>query len=484
MLFNSYIYILVFLPVSLVIYFFLNRIKNSLVANYFLVAASFFFYSYWDPKYLLLMLISVIFNYSIGTLLSKMNSKKAAKTALFTGIAINLVALGYYKYADFFIKSTNAVAGTNFDLQHIILPLAISFFTFQQIAYLVDSYRGLTKEYDFLNYCLFVSFFPQLIAGPIVHHKEMMTQFEQTENKKFIHENFHKGLFIFSMGLFKKTVIADTFALWANFGYNNDISLTLFNAWATSLAYTFQLYFDFSGYSDMAVGAAKMFNIDLPVNFNSPYKAVNIQDFWKRWHMTLSRWLKDYLYIPLGGSKGSSKRTSFNLMTTFLLGGLWHGASWTFVAWGLLHGIGSVIHRFWHKTGIKMSRTMGIFITFLFVHIAWVFFRAESFGKAFYLIKGLFGFNGISMHESLQYSYPFLSTLGIQLTGGTEYYGSFWETSFILAVAGWIVFRKKNSQEIAEHFESTYLYIVLTSILLAFGIFATGSVNEFLYFNF
>ncbi|HNW81428.1 MAG TPA: MBOAT family O-acyltransferase, partial [bacterium] len=188
MLFNSYAYILVFLPISLIIYFYLNKIKNSLVSNYFLVAASFFFYSYWDPKYLLLMLISVIFNYSIGTLLSKMNSKKAAKTALFTGIAINLVALGYYKYADFFIKSTNAVAGTNFDLQHIVLPLAISFFTFQQIAYLVDSYRGLTKEYDFLNYCLFVSFFPQLIAGPIVHHKEMMPQFEQTENKKFIYE--------------------------------------------------------------------------------------------------------------------------------------------------------------------------------------------------------------------------------------------------------------------------------------------------------
>lgn len=464
MLFNSYIYILVFLPLTLLIYFNLTRIRSSLVANYFLVGASFFFYSYWEPRYLVLMLISIIFNYSIGTLLSKMTSRSTAKTALITGIVLNIAALGYYKYADFFIKSVNGLTGFDLAMRNIALPLAISFFTFQQIAYLVDSYRGLTKEYDFLNYCLFVSFFPQLIAGPIVHHKEMMVQFENEKNRVFSHENFHKGLFIFAMGLFKKTVIADSFANWANYGYDNDISLTLANAWITSLAYTFQLYFDFSGYSDMAIGAGKMFNIDLPVNFNSPYKAENIQEFWKRWHMTLSRWLRDYLYIPLGGSKSGTAKTCSNLMVTFLLGGLWHGASWTFVAWGFLHGAGSVIHKLWSKTGIRLSRTLSIFITFIFVHTAWVFFRAETFGKAFYMIKGLYGFNGYS--------------------GYIACYGSMSEALVMTVIALWIVFRNKNSQEIAEHFESTYFYLVITAVLFAFGIFATGSVNEFLYFNF
>lgn len=464
MLFNSYIYLLVFLPATLLIYFYLNKIKSSFVANYFLVGASFFFYSYWDPKYLILMLLSVIFNYSVGTLLSRIESRSLCRTALTIGIITNLVVLAYYKYADFFIKSVNSVSGSNFDLQKVVLPLAISFFTFQQIAYLVDSYRGLTKEYDFMNYALFVSFFPQLIAGPIVHHKEMMPQFEKKENKRFNKDNFNKGLFIFSMGLFKKTVIADTFALWANYGYDNDISLTFLNAWATSLAYTFQLYFDFSGYTDMAIGAGKMFNIDLPINFNSPYKAVNIREFWKRWHMTLSRWLKDYLFIPLGGSIGSNTRTSANIMITFLLGGLWHGASWTFVAWGLLHGVGSVVHKFWQKKGIKMSRTLSVFITFVFIHTAWVFFRADNFKKAFYMLKGLFGFNGISEYASC--------------------YGSLSEALILLSIGIFLVFKRKNSQEIAENFENTYLYLFVTSVLLAFGIFGTGSVNEFLYFNF
>ena len=253
-----------------------------------------------------LILGSMFFNYIVG---NSLNSKKANKKLILTfGIIANLSLLGYFKYADFFIENYNYVVNANVPLLRITLPLAISFFTFQQIAYLVDSYRGETKEYDFLNYALFVTFFPQLIAGPIVHHKEMMPQFANKWNLAKNYKNIALGLFIFSIGLFKKVVIADTFAVWATNGFDVATKLNFFEAWVTSLSYTFELYFDFSGYTDMAIGAALLFNIKLPINFNSPYKATNIQDFWRRWHITLSRFLKDYIYIPLGGNRGGTSR--------------------------------------------------------------------------------------------------------------------------------------------------------------------------------
>ena len=276
----------------------------------------------------------MLFNYTIGSGLAKNSNNRYRKEVLTIGIVANLLLLGYFKYSDFFITNINSVLNTDMSLLHLALPLAISFFTFQQISYLVDSYRKETHEYDFLNYALFVTFFPQLIAGPIVHHKEMMPQFANVRNKVKNYRNIAIGLFIFSIGLFKKVVIADTFALWATAGFDNAEVLTLLEAWATSLSYTFQLYFDFSGYTDMAIGIALLFNIKLPINFNSPYKALDIQDFWRRWHMTLSRFLKDYIYIPLGGSRKGNYRTYTNLMGTFIIGGLWHGAGWTFVFWG------------------------------------------------------------------------------------------------------------------------------------------------------
>jgi D-alanyl-lipoteichoic acid acyltransferase DltB (MBOAT superfamily) len=261
------------------------------------------------------------------------------------GILFNISLLAYYKYMDFFIENTNILLNTNIELIHLALPLAISFFTLQQVAFLVDSYEGLVEEKDFLDYAIFVSFFPQLIAGPIVHHAEMMPQFSSKWNMLKNYKNISAGLFIFSIGLFKKVVIADQFAQWANAGFNNAQVLNLLEAWATSLSYTFQMYFDFSGYTDMAIGAALLFNIKLPINFNSPYKATSIQDFWRRWHITLSRFLRDYIYIPLGGNRRGEFRTYSNLMVTFLLGGLWHGAGWTFVFWGFLHGVALVLHR-------------------------------------------------------------------------------------------------------------------------------------------
>lgn len=285
------------------IYFALNKQKLTKASKSFLVFSSLFFYSYWNILYLPLILISMLFNYTIGLTLAKVNKKVSNKTLLSIGIISNLALLGYFKYADFFIDNVNFIFSANLPSLNIVLPLAISFFTFQQIAYLVDSYRQQTKEYDFLNYALFVTFFPQLIAGPIVHHKEMMPQFANLKNKLINYKNIALGLFIFSFGLFKKVIIADTFAIWATNGFDNATTLSFIEAWTTSLSYTFQLYFDFSGYTDMAIGLALLFNIKLPINFNSPYKSLNIQEFWRRWHITLSRFLKDYIYIPLGGNR-------------------------------------------------------------------------------------------------------------------------------------------------------------------------------------
>jgi len=397
MLFNSYEYIFLFLPLTFFVYFYLNSKRLTEASKGFLVLSSLFFYSWWNVVYLPVILSSMLVNYTIGRSFSKDRSKKVSKKTILTiGILFNLFLLGYFKYMDFFIENINFVTDANFSTLNLVLPLAISFFTFQQIAYLVDSYRNETHEYDFLNYSLFVTFFPQLIAGPIVHHKEMMPQFANVKNKVKNYRNISLGIFVFSIGLFKKVAIADTFAVWANNGFDKAGVLTFIEAWATSLSYTFQLYFDFSGYTDMAIGAALLFNIRLPINFNSPYKALNIQDFWRRWHMTLSRFLRDYVYIPLGGNKDGEYKTYANLFATFLVGGIWHGAGWTFIVWGVLHGIAMITHRIYSRLGFKMNKILAWIITFNFINITWVFFRAKDLESAFFMLEAMFGIENIT----------------------------------------------------------------------------------------
>ncbi|NOR57944.1 MAG: MBOAT family protein, partial [Sulfurimonas sp.] len=372
MLFNSFEFIFFFLPFTFFIYFYLLNKRLIVGAKGFLVFASLFFYSWWNVSYLPIILSSMLFNYTIGNSLNdnfhKVKIRK--KTLLSIGIVSNIALLGYFKYSDFFLENFNLAFDGSVPLLHLALPLAISFFTFQQIAYLVDSYRGETKEYDFLNYALFVTFFPQLIAGPIVHHAEMMPQFSSKYSLVKNYKNIASGLFIFSIGLFKKVVIADSFSEIANAGFDKVEILTFAEAWATSLSYTFQLYFDFSGYTDMAIGAALLFNIRLPINFNSPYKALSIQDFWRRWHITLSRFLKDYIYIPFGGNRVGEFSIYRNLLATFIIGGIWHGAGWTFVFWGFLHGMALVVNRIWQKLNFTMPKVLAWFITFNFVNIA------------------------------------------------------------------------------------------------------------------
>ncbi len=484
MLFNSYEFIFFFLPITFFLYFYFNARRLTEAAKAFLVFASLFFYAWWNVKYLPLILVSMLVNYTLGRELSSHRSKErrySAKKLLTAGIIFNLALLGYFKYMDFFIENVNRALDTHLSLLHLALPLAISFYTFQQISYLVDSYKEETKEYDFLNYALFVTFFPQLIAGPIVHHAEMMPQFARKRNKVKNYYNIALGLFVFSMGLFKKVVIADTFAQWATQGFDVAKELNMLEAWATSLSYTFQLYFDFSGYTDMAIGAALLFNIKLPINFYSPYKAVNIQDFWRRWHITLSRFLKEYLYIPLGGNRKGKLRTYFNLFITFLLGGIWHGAGWTFVAWGALHGAALVLHRIWQEFGMKMPKLLGWFLTFNFINIAWVFFRANNFHDAIKVLKGMFGGTFVYPHtlpfgemvKSYGYivgkwSYPFLK----------EEWLGYW------LIAGFVVVLLfPNSMELKERFRTNWFYLALT-LLFSLSVFMLYRKSEFIYFNF
>ncbi|MBI3248602.1 MAG: MBOAT family protein [Deltaproteobacteria bacterium] len=402
MLFNSYPFIFGFLPITLLVFFLLGK-KSPRFAIAWLVLASLFFYGYWDPQYLWVIGTTMIFNYYAALALSGSRWHPIIKKwILLSSLTANLLRLGYFKYANFFVDNLNALAGTSFYLEPIVLPLGISFFTFVEIAYLVDAYYGKVGDYNFLDYCLFITFFPHLLAGPIVHHHEMLPQFGNPRVYRFSTRMMAIGLTVFSIGLFKKVMLADSIAVHANLVFNSAASglqLTALEAWGGVLAYTFQLYFDFSGYSDMAIGLGLMFGIRWPLNFYSPYKSINITEFWRRWHMTLSRFLRDYLYISLGGNRKGHVRRYVNLLLTMLLGGLWHGAGWNFVIWGGLHGMYLVANHGWqaarerfgmtHSTPI--TRELSRLVTFVAVVVAWVFFRANNATTAFHVLSAMLG---------------------------------------------------------------------------------------------
>lgn len=418
MLFNSYEFIYFFLPVTLAVFFALSGGGLRRAASGWLALASIFFYGYWSPRYVLLLMASIIVNFAAGQLIDTLRQARSvarARQVLVVAITANLAVLAYYKYANFFVDSLNVAAGTELSLAAIVLPIGISFFTFTQIAYLVDTYAGKVRERGFIPYTLFVTFYPHLIAGPVLHHAEMMPQFARESTYSFRLNNFLVGCGFFAIGLFKKVVLADGIQPFVGPVFEADPGqqLTLIEAWGGVLAYTLQLYFDFSGYSDMAIGLSKMLNIDLPFNFDSPYKARNISDFWRRWHMTLSRFLRDYLYIPLGGNRLGGFRRYLNLLTTMLLGGLWHGAGWTFVIWGALHGAYLVVHQLWQAAlerwapGLRSpwpaaSHVLSVLLTFLCVVVAWVFFRATTLEGALRVLAGMSGLNGVVLPLELR----------------------------------------------------------------------------------
>jgi alginate O-acetyltransferase complex protein AlgI len=418
-LFNSYEFVFGFLPICVIGYRLLGQWYGSSRALWIL-AASIFFYGWWSPRSIWILLISILINYVAGVIILDYRRRKnlrAARSALLCAIFIDLTALGIFKYTDFIITNINWLAGLSIPEAHIVLPIGISFFTFTQIAYLVDIWREFAPDYTLTRFGLFVSYFPHLIAGPILHHAQMMPQFDRMEDSRVRREDIAAGCLYFVFGLAKKVLIADSFAEYATpifTAARDGHNILLGTAWLGALAYTFQLYFDFSGYCDMAIGMSRMLGIELPINFNSPYKSRNIIDFWRRWHITLSAFLRDYVYIPLGGNRRGLVRRYLNLMATMLIGGLWHGANWTFVFWGGLHGVYLVINHLsiaYRKRRqllldpsrplLAISQPLTLFfarsMTFVAVVVGWVFFRAETFRAALDLLAGMLGLNGISL---------------------------------------------------------------------------------------
>lgn len=472
MLFHSPIFLFGFLPITLAVYLLFEQRAPAGVSIGFLALASLFFYSWWNPIYLPMLLGSIGFNFAIGRHVAPEAFTSYRRGLLVLGIAANLVLLGVFKYADFGIQTLDWLGGLHVPELRIILPLAISFFTFQQIAFLVDSYQGKAPERSFAAYCLFITFFPHLIAGPIVHHREMMPQFARliAGNQRSAPEVWHDlavGFAMFSIGLVKKVTFADQFGIWADNSFravDAGVNLSFIELWLGILCFALQIYLDFSGYTDMALGLARLFGIKLPLNFNSPYKATSIIEFWRRWHMTLSRFLRDYLYYPLGGNRLGITRQNFNIMVVMLLGGLWHGAAWTFVLWGGLHGFFLIINHAYRSLTARglpsLAPWASIALTTLCVLTAWVFFRAETFSGALRMIYGISGINGIALPLHWQPAFAplvhALARIGLPVgfapmtaySGGTEVY---W--AVLGFVAMWLL---PNTQEILRSHDPAF----------------------------
>lgn len=499
MLFNSYIFIFIYLPLIVLGFYGLNRWNKTRFSLAWLLGGSFFFYGFQNPFNLSLITLSILFNYILAKNINRtkqetLNSNNSRYRKLIFGIVINLAILGYFKYIDFIFNTINTILHTNLPLLHHELPLGISFFTFLQIAYLVDTYREKSDEKNWVNYALFVTFFPHLIAGPIVHHKALLGQFKDKAIYNFNVENFAIGITIFILGLSKKVLLADPIASYSSPIFqaaSEGVQLNVLDAWGGALAYTLQLYFDFSGYSDMAVGLSKLFNIALPENFNSPYKSRNIIEFWRRWHITLSHFLRDYLYIPLGGNRLGEVRRYLNLMITMLLGGLWHGAGWTFVVWGGLHGLYLMINHGWlalcqrqpslkQGTATKIWSFTSQLLTFGAVVISWVFFRARNLNDAFVILHSMF-----SVKDYFQVGQAMQS---IPLAG--------WLWIIGLLVIVWIA---PNTQQLTAPFYSSthtahltdrkpfsfsFLWAAGISLLTILCIINLSKASEFLYFSF
>lgn len=474
MVFSSYIFLFAFLPLVLAGYFLLSRVKNPIFQRLFLIAASLYFYGYFNPSYLLIIVVSIIINYLLAYIMDR-GQGSVSRTAFYLGCLFNVALLGYFKYRDFFVENCNVLLGLSLPMRRIALPLGISFFTFQQLSFLVSIRKGEEKLERFDDYCMFVLFFPQLVAGPIVLYSEMVPQFKEEHRRYFSWENFCQGVYIFAIGLAKKAVLADSLALFADTGFGSS-GLGFWAAWATSLAYTFQVYFDFSGYSDMAVGLGKLFNIDIPFNFCSPYQSESIGVFWRRWHITLGRALRSYVYFPLGGSRKGEVRTYLNLLATFLVSGLWHGASWTFVLWGLLHGLLNALERAAKAPLEKLPRWLRIGITFLLVNALWVLFRAENFSQAAMVYRGMFDFSNMALTQV-----AYLANDGfVGVPAGINTIYLFTVLVSLLCVC----FRGKNSQTLLSQFSYQPRQMVTTAMLLCLALIHLSRESVFIYFNF
>jgi D-alanyl-lipoteichoic acid acyltransferase DltB (MBOAT superfamily) len=509
MLFNSFEFLLIFLPLTLLVYL---KISSARAALVWLSFASLVFYGYWNPIYLFLILGSILANFVLGKLIMRTAAtSKYAITAF--GVVFNASLLGYFKYANFFVVNVAAATGIDWSIDTIVLPLAISFFTFQQIAYLIDAYRGRVEEHGWIEYVAFVTFFPQLIAGPIVHHRDVLPQFRAIADLRKRTGNVGIGLTIFAIGLFKKVGIADALAVNANRVFDAALAgtpLSIAEAWGGTLAYSLQLYFDFSGYSDMAIGLGQMFGIALPVNFASPYKARNIIDFWRAWHITLSNFLRGYLYVPLGGSRYGSLMRYRNLLFTMLIGGMWHGAGWNFLIWGGLHGLFLVVNHLWRLAplygrlaGARLYGHGAWALTLFCVTVGWVFFRAETLAAAVTVLNGMFGLNGIDLPRALASALEPVLGSAATFGGPFPHIAAPWKSGLALILASGLLallapnvfdifhdrFDVPMNSRVPYHptrirWKANWSWALLSGGMLAYCLLSLSEPSEFLYFQF
>jgi len=516
MLFDSYIFLFAFLPITLLVYFFLTRSKFFTAAIAWLVAASLFFYGWWNPKYLILIIASLIINYLFGvTIIQRAKLKATTKVYLILGVVFNLSLIGVYKYANFFVDNFS-VNGMSYHLEPIILPLAISFFTFQQIGFLVDASQGDIKQNRFLDYCLFITFFPQLIAGPIVQYKQMMPQLSRISVININLSNINIGLTIFFIGLLKKIGLADSVSVYANCIFDaasRGVLISFWEAWLGAISYSLQLYFDFSGYSDMAIGLAFLFGIKLPINFNSPYKATNIIQFWRCWHITLSHFLRDYLYIPLGGNRRGKIRSYVHILITMLLGGLWHGANWTFVLWGGIHGIFIFLNHFWRwlvsriklMSWAKHERCKPFYhiLTLIIIVTAWVIFRSDTIKISQSILHAMYSLEYFSLPSRLVLNSTLLQNLGIECKGmvynglADWYMGLMWIVPLIFVA----LFGPNTLQIMRRYYDSeaeinknrniinlvwhpSTKWASIMALVMLISVMLMSGQSEFLYFQF
>ncbi len=476
MQFNSYEFILIFMPLLFVGYFLLNRLSFTL-GKIFLAGMGAAFYLYYGVQSAALLLLSLLFNYAAASLITRRSA--AGRVVLILDIAVNLALLFFFKYADFFLQSLGPLLRTDYRL-NLFLPLGISFFTFQQISYVLNV-REKGKNETILDYLLYILFFPKLIMGPLAEPEELIPQFDDAARKRPDVKNIACGIRLFSLGLFKKMILADTFFAAAEWGFSNILVSTSGDLFITMLAYTFEIYFDFSGYSDMAVGIAKMLNIDLPINFDSPYRALSIPDFWKRWHISLTSFLTRHVYYPLGGNRRGTARQYLNIMIVFLLSGIWHGANWTFILWGLLHGALSVLERMRGRTGRRGNEVAGWLGTFLDVNVLWLLFRAESVSQWLYMLKRMLRLESTAISEGLLGCFEIpeagilLKTLHLSsIRGGGALL--FYLSALLLCLIPENNYRKRDSLSPAG--------TVLAALAFFFGFLHLGGESVFVYFNF
>ncbi len=479
MLFNSPAFVLGFLPIALLGFFIAGRVGGTVWGLRWLVLAGLVFYSWSDPILVLLLAGSIVANH----LVAEQIARHSSRLWLIGGVTANLALLAWFKYANFFVHDVLRLHAVDFD---IVLPLAISFFTFQQISYLVETSRGDSVRPGLLPYAGFVAFFPYLIAGPIVRQREVVPQLLAPDLAVPRTEHIADGMTIFLLGMAKKVVLADTFAHYADIGFaaaDHGTALTFVEAWYAAAAYALQIYFDFSGYSDMAIGLARMLNVRLPLNFASPYKATTIADFWHRWHITLSRFLRDHVYIPLGGNRRGAPRRSANLMMTMLLGGLWHGAAWNFVLWGGLHGLFLLMHRMYPwRLPVFAGRTL----TLLAVLVAWVPFRAAGIDATLAMFRGMAGLNGIALPQMIVHAFPPLAIIATAVPAlpslGDGRTLSFPEVTACLALGWIIVLALPSVHELSQRTRGWALTAGFGFTVQA--LFFAPNATPFLYFQF